>query len=143
MFAIKIGQIEKSRDFLIWFLLVGWYRVNKKKLGKMKKLPPAVIQFATIIACNILTFSFGLSNFWPTINLLELASENSTFATGPLTHHELSTIIAIGNVGSLLGNFIILPISETIGVKYSIHLLCVPMLVRIQSTQSNEIIHNV
>lgn len=115
----------------------------------MHKIPPVVIQFLAIISCkhvkipwskkksqicrvqvffllilgNILTFSFGLSNFWATINLLELTSENSTFPTGPLTQQEFSLIISIGNIGSLLGNFLILPISQTIGVKYSIHLL--------------------
>lgn len=81
-----------------------------------------------------MTFTFGLSNFWATINLLELTSENSTFPTGPLSHQEFSFIISIGNIGSLLGNFIILPISQTIGVKYSIHLLGVPMIVSIQKT---------
>lgn len=56
---------------------------------------------------------------------------------GPLSQPEFSFIISIGSIGSLLGNFIILPISQTIGVKYSIHLLSIPMIVSIAPIESN------
>lgn len=78
---------------------------------------------------NILSFGFGLCLFWSTINLMELKSENSTFPTGPMTEEQSSIYVSISNIGGLTGNFIILPISQFIGVKNTIHILSVPMIV--------------
>lgn len=76
-----------------------------------------------------MTLSFGLSSGWATINLLELESENSTFPTGPLDQHESSLVISIANIGGFLGNYIILPLSKFIGIKRTIHFLCIPLIV--------------
>lgn len=76
-----------------------------------------------------MALSYGMSNFWATINLLELESENTTYPTGPLDEQESALVISIVNVGGLLGNFMVLPISQRIGIKRTIHLLCVPIIV--------------
>lgn len=70
-----------------------------------------------------MAYSFGFSNFWTAANLLELKSVNSTFPTGPLSQQESAIVVAILNLGGLLGNFIILPLSEIIGIKQTLHSL--------------------
>ncbi|XP_055296383.1 facilitated trehalose transporter Tret1-like [Sitodiplosis mosellana] len=89
----------------------------------MCKFSPVLKQFIAILCCNLLTLSFGLISGWATINYNELQSENSTFATGPLNLEEASLVISILNVGGFLGNFAIVPISQLIGVKRTLHLL--------------------
>lgn len=97
----------------------------------MCKVSPVFRQFLTIVGCNLLTFSFGNSNGWGTINFNELQSKNSTFPTGPLTLDEASLVVSLINVGGLIGNFaiLVLPTSETIGIKRTIHLYGVPLIV--------------
>lgn len=87
----------------------------------MCKTLPVFRQFLVILCCNLLSFSFGLSNGWPTINFAELQSENSTFPMGPLTLDQLALFMSIHNVGCFLGNFAIAPISNVIGIKLAIH----------------------
>lgn len=79
-----------------------------------------------------MAYSFGFSNFWTSINLLELKSENSTYPAGQLTEEESTIVVAILNLGGLLGNFIILPISQIIGIKRTLHTLGLFMLVSAQ-----------
>lgn len=72
---------------------------------------------------NLLTLSFGIVSGWATINFNELQSENSTFSTGPLKLEEASLVVSILNIGGLIGNFGVLPISQLIGVKRTLHIL--------------------
>lgn len=78
---------------------------------------------------NLLTLSYGLTSAWTTINFSELRSENSTFATGPLTLGECSVAVALLSFGGLIGNYAILPISQMIGIKHTIHLFGLPLIV--------------
>lgn len=77
-----------------------------------------------------MTLSFGLSDGWITINYLELQNENTTLSTGPLTSDQLPFVISIANIGGIVGNFVIVPLSRAIGTKRSIHLLVIPLIVR-------------
>lgn len=79
---------------------------------------------------NLLTLSFGTSTGWATINLLELENENSTLAMGPLTKQQSSLVISFINVGGFAGNWLVLPLCGFFGVKRSIHLLGIPLVVR-------------
>lgn len=75
-----------------------------------------------------MSFGVGVCIFWITINLLELKSEKSEFPV-IITEQEATICVSIGNIGGLIGNFIILPVSQWLGVKNTIHILSVPMLV--------------
>lgn len=79
----------------------------------------------------MLTLSFGIVSGWATINFNELQSENSTFSTGPLNLEEASLVVSILNIGGLIGNFGVLPISQLIGVKRTLHILGPLLIVRI------------
>lgn len=123
----------------------------------MCKLSPVFKQFLAIICCkcdairfqcilflhthlkhtktfhisgNLLTLSFGISIGWATINFNELQSEKSTFLNAPLSLDEASLLVSIVNVGGLIGNYAIVPISNLIGIKRSIHILGSLMIVR-------------
>lgn len=78
---------------------------------------------------NLLTLSYGLSDGWISINLIELKSENTTLSTGPLTMEQLSLVISISNIGGIIGNLAIVPISRAIGIKRAIHLFVIPLIV--------------
>lgn len=80
-----------------------------------------------------MSFSYGFSNFWTASNLLELKSENSTYPTGQLSKNEAAIVVAILNLGGLLGNFIIMPISQIIGIKQTLHTLGLVMIVSAQN----------
>ena len=121
----------------------------------MCNIPPVVKQFLAVLSCkllyfffnlcifrkltlfrktfsgNIMVYSFGFSNFWTAINMLELKSANSTFPAGQITEHESSTVVAILNLGGLLGNFIVMPLSQIIGIKQTLHTLGLVMIVSI------------
>lgn len=118
----------------------------------MCKISPVLKQFLAIACCkltkkwiflqpttklkcltetgNLLTFSFGISSGWTTINLLELQNEKSTFSTGPLNQRETSFVVSIVCVGAFFGNYIVLPTGRVIGIKRTIHLLSIPLIVR-------------
>lgn len=116
----------------------------------MLKNSPVFRQFITVACCeylnlapsehikrlsllkigNLVTLSFGLSDGWITINYLELQNENTTLSTGPLTSDQLPFVISIANIGGIVGNFVIVPLSRAIGTKRSIHLLVIPLIVR-------------
>lgn len=64
------------------------------------------------------------------INFNELQNKNSTYSAAPLSLQEASLVTSVVSVGGLIGNFAIVPISQTIGIKRSIHLLGVPLIVR-------------
>lgn len=49
-------------------------------------------------------FSAATTFAWPTINSNELQEKNSTFSTGSLTFQEISYVISIANIGSVIGN---------------------------------------
>lgn len=83
-----------------------------------------------------MTISVGLSNGWATINFLELQSENSTFPTGSLSLDQLAITLSVYSFGALIGNFAVAPISETIGIKHTIHLFGLPIIVRDLKTQT-------
>lgn len=78
----------------------------------------------------MLTFSFGTATGWATINFNEFQNENSTFPTGPLNLEEASLVVSLINLGGLFGNFIVLPMSHMFGIKRTIHLFGVPLIVR-------------
>lgn len=79
---------------------------------------------------NILSFAFGLSSGWTTINLPELSNnENSTFSF-TLTKTEASLLVSFQYLGSILGNYLTLPISQLLGTKRTIHLFGIPMTVK-------------
>lgn len=59
--------------------------------------------------------------------MLELKSPNSTFPV-QVTDDQSSIYVSISNVGGLVGNFLIVPISHYLGVKNTLHLLSIPML---------------
>lgn len=79
-----------------------------------------------------MAYSFGFSNFWTSINLIELKSANSTYPTGQLTEEQSTIVVSILNLGGLLGNFIIMPISQMIGIKKTLHTLGLFMIVSAQ-----------
>lgn len=87
----------------------------------MCKTSPAFRQFIAIFCCNLLSISFGLSTGWPTINFAELQSVNSTLPMGPLTLDQLAIVMSIHNLGCVIGNFAVAPISKAIGIKSAIH----------------------
>lgn len=63
------------------------------------------------------------------INFNELQNENSTFPTGPLTLQQGSLVVALSSVGGFIGNFAFSPISQVFGIKKTIHLLGLPLIV--------------
>ena len=67
---------------------------------------------------------------WSTINFNELQSENSTFPTGPLNLEEASLVVSLINVGGFFGNWLTLPMNNIFGIKRTIHLFGVPLIVR-------------
>lgn len=77
-----------------------------------------------------MVFSFGFTSGWATINSAELKSDNSTFPTGKLSLAEGSLMMSFSYAGSLAGNFLILPISQFFGIKRTIHLFGLPLIVR-------------
>lgn len=79
---------------------------------------------------NVLTFSFGLSTGWATINLPELESENTIFgSTNQLTKEEASLLVSCHNLGSIFGNFLTIPVFQKLGAKRTIHLFGTPLIV--------------
>lgn len=79
---------------------------------------------------NLLVLSFGTTNGWATINFNDLQSANSTFTTGPLNLEEASLVVSLVNIGGFIGNFAILPISQIVGAKRTLHILGLPLIVR-------------
>lgn len=67
---------------------------------------------------------------WSTINFNELQSENCTFPTGPLNLEEASLVVSLINVGGFFGNWLALPMNNMFGIKRSIHLFGLPLIVR-------------
>ncbi|XP_031622939.1 facilitated trehalose transporter Tret1-like [Contarinia nasturtii] len=94
----------------------------------MFEFSPVCNQFLAIICCNLLVFSFGLTSGWTTINLNELQNENSTLPMGKLSTGEGSLVVSLLFAGGFVGNFVILPISNYIGIKKTIHLFGVPLI---------------
>lgn len=78
----------------------------------------------------MLTFFVGMSGGWSTINFNEFQSENSTFPTGPLNLEEASLVVSLINLGGFVGNWLVLPMNNALGIKLTIHLFGVPSIVR-------------
>lgn len=79
----------------------------------------------------MLAFSFGISTGWSTLNFNEFQSENSTsLPTGPLNEEQSALIVSIPYIGCFVGNFAIVPFSRSIGVKRTIHLSGILIIVR-------------
>ncbi|XP_031623102.1 uncharacterized protein LOC116340647 [Contarinia nasturtii] len=95
---------------------------------KMCKISPLFKQFLSILCCNLLTFSFGSTMGWSTINFNELQNENSTFPTGPLSLDEASLVVSLINFGGFIGNFIVLPFNIMFGVKRTLHFFGIPLI---------------
>lgn len=72
----------------------------------------------------------GTASGWATTNFMELQDENMPLATGPLSLKESSLVSSIENIGGFIGSFVIVPISQSIGVKRTIHSLGLPLIVR-------------
>lgn len=51
------------------------------------------------------------------------------FFSNPLSLDESSLVVSFLNVGGFIGNFAILPLSQTFGTKRTIHILSVPVIV--------------
>lgn len=141
-------QFEWSSQVIEISIIIVW------RTTIMCKISPVVRQFLAILSCesfqcstfitktrfihcrnsifvgNLLSFSLGFCSFWGTINLIELKSPNSTYPV-IITDDQSSVYMSIGNIGGLVGIFVILPIGQHLGVKNAIHLLSVPMIVSI------------
>lgn len=72
----------------------------------------------------------GTASGWAITNFMELQDENSPLSTGPLSLEHASMVSSIENIGSFIGSFIIVPISQFMGVKRTIHFLGLPLIVR-------------
>lgn len=90
-----------------------------------------------------MTLSYGLSTGWGTINNVELQNANTTYGTGPLTESQASLIVALPNFGGFIGNFAIVPISMYFGVKKTIHLLGIPLIVCLKLKAISCFIHSI
>lgn len=99
-------------------------------------------------------FSAASTFAWPSINSNELKEKNTTFPTGALSFNEISYVISIANIGSIIGNlinipnqdgrasqnitfytlldvvgnFAVVPIAASIGPKLTIHLCAIPII---------------
>lgn len=96
----------------------------------MFEISPISRQFVAIVCCHLLTFGFGSSSGWAAINYNELQSENTTFPSGALNLEQSSLVVSLINIGGLVGNFAVLPLSQMIGIKRTIHLFGIPLIVR-------------
>lgn len=83
---------------------------------------------------NLMSISVGTLDGWSTINFVDLQNDNSTFTMGPLTANEAALINSISHIGALVGNFAVAPISTIIGIKHTIHLCALPIIVRTKNT---------
>lgn len=45
----------------------------------------------------------GMLDGWSSINYVDLKSENSTYASGPLTDQQLGVMMLLGSLGGFLG----------------------------------------
>lgn len=79
---------------------------------------------------NLLTLSYGFISGFATIYFNDLKSANSTFPAGPLTDDQLKYAITSEKIGGLGGNFAIVPLMQLFGVKRTIHLLSLVLIVR-------------
>lgn len=79
-----------------------------------------------------------MASGWASINILELQNKNSTLAMGPITQQETSIVISILNIGGFFGNFVILPLSRLIGIKRTIHILSIPLIVWLCNITQNK-----
>lgn len=77
---------------------------------------------------NLLIFSSYTIFGWATINSNDLQRQNSTFPTGPLTFAEVSSVISVSSIGSLIGNFAVLPAIHYMGPKSAGHLFTIPLI---------------
>lgn len=77
----------------------------------------------------MLIFSAATTFAWPSVNSNELQEMNSTFPTGSLSFQEISYVISIANIGSLIGNFAVVPVAAILGPKLTIHLFSIPIIV--------------
>lgn len=113
-----------SSRFVLWVLFS-----LKRKWHLVLLFSKSNSCYAQIFPGNIMSYSYGFSNFWTASNLLELKSENSTFPMEQLSQDESATVVAIVNLGGLMGNFIIIPLSQIIGIKRVLHSLGLVMIV--------------
>lgn len=84
----------------------------------------------TFVSGNLLTLSYGFISGFLTIYFNDLKSANSTFPAGPLTDDQLKYAITFEKIGGLGGNFAIVPLMHFFGVKRTIHLLSLVLIVR-------------
>ena len=107
--------------------------INEKKLFFLSKNYSKICASNTINSFdkgNFLAFAFGHVSGWATINFVDLQSENGIFPSRPLTLEEASLVVSIVNIGGFLGNFTALPIIHRFGIKRTIHICGVPIIVR-------------
>ncbi|XP_031623613.1 facilitated trehalose transporter Tret1-like [Contarinia nasturtii] len=95
----------------------------------MCKMTPVLRQFSAIFICNLLTLAFGIQSGWAMINFSELQNKNSTFSTGPLTLDEVTLVVSLVNIGGFFGNFAIMSVSKWCGIKRTIHLFGLPLII--------------
>lgn len=76
-----------------------------------------------------MSFTFGLSSGWATINFIELQKENTTFPTGTFTLEEATFVATSMSIGGVVGNFLILPIAHRFGYTRALCLMGIPFIV--------------
>lgn len=82
-----------------------------------------------------MVLSFGWSSGWSTINAEQLGNKTDEFPVGNLSDMERSLIISFSFGGSFTGTCIVVPISELFGIKRTIHLFGMSLIVSVCEIQ--------
>lgn len=75
------------------------------------------------------SFAYGTLFGWTTINFIDLQSDKTIFSVKNLSLEEVSLIVSFVQIGALIGNFAVLPISVRFGIKKTCHFLSIPLIV--------------
>lgn len=87
------------------------------------------ILFLCVYLGNAIAILYGLSLGWASPSILFLTSDESPLASGPLTLEQASWVAAFIPLGNIVGNFLLLPISEYLGRRNTILVLVIPYTV--------------
>ncbi|XP_068625677.1 facilitated trehalose transporter Tret1-like isoform X2 [Battus philenor] len=80
-----------------------------------------------VVNLSVLTTGMGLA--WSSPMLVKLTDEEETPLNRTITEEEGSWIVSIGSLASILSNFLVGVLMDSIGRKYCILLTCVPKLI--------------
>lgn len=82
-----------------------------------------------------MSLACGVAAGWATINAVDLQNDSNSYIKGTsFTDSQMSIIISIVNIGSLIGNFAVAPMSRLVGIKHTIHYLVVLLIVSYEFT---------